>query len=1018
MTEPVTHEQIVGQIRFALESMREKNEHHRFEDLCRAFARERIAPNILPATGPVSAGGDQGRDFETFRSHLREELGPHGAFAGSLPEGALAFTCTLQQDGLPAKTRGDLAKILASGTEVAGIYAFFTAGLAVASRHELQKEARDEYGVALEILDGPALAESLADRGLFWIAEQYLSIPAAFRPPPPEYEEADGLPEWYRQSRERWRIRGEEPPVFGEVSSVIDALHHATFDPAARADLPFWLAFLEPLAVEGHAAPQIVQRARYEVSVARLRGLGDLRPVDETAVDFIEKALDSDDPAELENASVLLSYAGTASLAGHSELDRDVLSEFGERLRARLAELIDAGPPHTARAHLLEIQGRACLMPDPRTLELREPADAGPEIVEKLDRSVAEGVPDEVVAELPSVDIETAMEAWRTLAGLLEETPLFPVEPWADQLDFLAPRLIDEPGWEEIQEAVDAAIERLYGGAAAAGRARDRGLRLREAGHLREALEEFHKAKIRWWSGDSLRGALLSMLMIAETYKSLRMPMAGKQYALAVAGTAHTAGGDNVLDLVAHGMIVASEMDYAAGAWTSAVEISDVGLLAHAMLLDPEENAWSEQDFQSAVVTIGNALRFARELAPEAVPLVEEVARRSNMLAELDKVEAEVEHWDAERWAKLADEQLLGRPFSDLGVERRIDFAALGLQWSVRSANEYRASRACERLAAAAQLLLVELATEDLCLIPASLEVVVSIAEGELPRRPLFELLPDGTRRWMVELSPVDPGASVEQIEHLSRELLATLTVILTEVSLLPRERYLAVIKRAFENGLNHKLAIGRPFDDMAEIVPEENFHAEVRRSEPPLGDGSPAPVPHEELRWQDGPGPTYDRGEAEEMITRRYERVPQMIGRTLERANAESAFLALIAELRERGWLDWHILNALANISVNHRIAAAGLNNHEAVAGKDPRLREISMAAEGEGDPLPDPADISAADLDLARRMGNMSVLSNWNLNARARFGELDPYDRFLAERYAYWADDVPHNDPFPEAS
>lgn len=147
MSEEVTKEQLVGQLRFALQSMGEKNEHHRFEDLCRAFARERIAPNILPATGPVGAGGDQGRDFETFRSHLRDELGPHGAFAGSLPDGPLAFTCTLQEDGLPTKIRADLGKIVAEGTTVVGVYAFCVAGLPVGRRHELQNEAREEHGV-------------------------------------------------------------------------------------------------------------------------------------------------------------------------------------------------------------------------------------------------------------------------------------------------------------------------------------------------------------------------------------------------------------------------------------------------------------------------------------------------------------------------------------------------------------------------------------------------------------------------------------------------------------------------------------------------------------------------------------------------------------------------------------------------------------------------------------------------------------------------------------------------------
>jgi hypothetical protein len=495
----------------------------------------------------------------------------------------------------------------------------------------------------------------------------------------------------------------------------------------------------------------------------------------------------------------------------------------------------------------------------------------------------------------------------------------------------------------------------------------------------------------------------------------LRLPLAGKQYALAVAGTANTSGGDDVRDLLAHALIVASEMDYAAGAWASAVELADIGLVGHAVLLDPEEDSWAERDFQSSLMTIGLSLRLARQMVPEAVSLVEEVARGHDMLDELDKLDAELETWEPQRWSEITDQQLLGRPFSDLGPERRIGFAALGLCWTFKSENRYRSLRACERIAAAAQLLAVELAVEDLCLIPADLEVVVSIAEGALPREPAMELLANGTRRWSVELSPVDPNASSEQVDRVFTELLATLTLILTEVSLLPAAGFFAAVERAFENGLSHKLAIGRPFDDMAEVVPEERFDANARRAKAPLPDGVPPPSPHAELGWQDGPGPTYDRDEAEEKIARRYERVPPLIARTLERANGEPAFLGLVGELRAQGWRDWHILQALVNLSINHRLGAEGLNTHEAVSAKDPRIAEISSNPEAEGESLPDPAAITVAELDLSRRMGNIMVLKNWDLEPRARFGAVDPYSRFLAERYAYWSDDVPHEDPFP---
>jgi hypothetical protein len=59
--------QTAQMVRLALGSLAADNAHHSFEHLCRHVAKRRIASNVLPATGPVSVGGDQGRDFETFR---------------------------------------------------------------------------------------------------------------------------------------------------------------------------------------------------------------------------------------------------------------------------------------------------------------------------------------------------------------------------------------------------------------------------------------------------------------------------------------------------------------------------------------------------------------------------------------------------------------------------------------------------------------------------------------------------------------------------------------------------------------------------------------------------------------------------------------------------------------------------------------------------------------------------------------------------------------------------------------
>src|SRR4051812_32349096 len=110
--------QIAAQVRFALAQMPVHNAHHTFEDICRHLTRQFICSNVLPATGPVSSGGDQGRDFETFRSYLQQELGVHGAFIGLISSEPLVFTCTTQEKGLPTKIRSDIAAVMSSGRAV------------------------------------------------------------------------------------------------------------------------------------------------------------------------------------------------------------------------------------------------------------------------------------------------------------------------------------------------------------------------------------------------------------------------------------------------------------------------------------------------------------------------------------------------------------------------------------------------------------------------------------------------------------------------------------------------------------------------------------------------------------------------------------------------------------------------------------------------------------------------------------------------------------------------------------
>jgi hypothetical protein len=101
-----------------------------------------------------------------------------------------------------------------------------------------------------EILDGEAIAELLADPELFWIAEEYLHLPAELQPPAPSGESA--LPDWYTGLREDWQTRDGAPASLGDLLALARGLRHATFHREARGDLPGWLSLVERLL---HRAP-------------------------------------------------------------------------------------------------------------------------------------------------------------------------------------------------------------------------------------------------------------------------------------------------------------------------------------------------------------------------------------------------------------------------------------------------------------------------------------------------------------------------------------------------------------------------------------------------------------------------------------------------------------------------------------------------------------------------------------------------------------------------------------------
>ncbi|MGQ4482094.1 hypothetical protein [Streptomyces sp. SAS_276] len=173
------HVQLQHYIEFMLARLGSHNRHHQFEELCLAVARKRLASNLIPATGPVSSGGDQGRDAEshwTEISSLSENQARTSVFKALVSAEPVVMACTLQRSRLPAKIRKDLESICSQGKTVSKVVFFSVEPLPAGPRHALIDEAQRKHAVHLEIWDAQALATHLADKDLRHVARRYLHI--------------------------------------------------------------------------------------------------------------------------------------------------------------------------------------------------------------------------------------------------------------------------------------------------------------------------------------------------------------------------------------------------------------------------------------------------------------------------------------------------------------------------------------------------------------------------------------------------------------------------------------------------------------------------------------------------------------------------------------------------------------------------------------------------------------------------------------------------------------------------
>ncbi|MFC4056083.1 hypothetical protein ACFOY4_40895 [Actinomadura syzygii] len=998
-------------IRFRLVEMSSRNEHHRFEEIATRVAQKRISSNIMIATGPVSSGGDQQRDAESFTTRLPHEL-PHAAgFVAAASTLPVVVACTVQSGGLRQKVLDDLAGICAEGAAPVEHVAYFSVhSISEGITHDLQRVARESYRVILDVFCGGDIATFLAQQDLVWVARHYLELPSHLVPPP----EGEPAPQWYTDLIEALRQNNGPvaltPAVQGEVTH---GLRHATWDEHANADLPEWLHFMGAFLADskGGADTELVFRACYEMAVARFRGMGVAAGVEDLVRRAVDYACTSSQPNIVDDAVTLGWYWGSMWMTGVAKAEASEIGAAMARLRGHLVDLLGATDSTTHPVRSATLTGTlafACLMPDWERIETTEgkpqPADVAPGAGVRLDEFEVDTT---ALLRLHLFDLDSAMTYLEQLVDLLPRARAYSSSQLARMFTMFATVASQYPNYEKVRDGLDTALAEVQGDAAIAERSRDRGMAFVRAGQPLKALAELHNAKVKWFNGDTIYGAVLTMRYLGSLYAELGLTYAAKMYACTAATLGLMSDDTDVNRHVPKALLETAKYAQQAGTWIDAAALTEVALLARAQLLtDPfDYDKYSELAVHETNATL--ELAGIRTFWPELEPLIEAAHSATKWHEQLIEV---IEH-DGSRFgltehefqARAAD-QLAGPLLGDIGRRRVIDFQALGVRWMFEFDNNRDTVLTAEGFVAALQVLLVDIALMNPVLISGTVRVNVDVkpdASRECDRIDIDDSRPEIVARVILSNSLTEPEAR-------DRTILSMCCQLLHAVHVRPPGDLQELLELLFKGGLIHKVSIGRPYGETAALLHEEHYARCANASRPPSS-GSFHPVECEHLSPSTVLGPGYNHDESLQAIRERYEVANDALRYTLPRLLSDRDGRATIVRLRKEGWLDWQILVTLVNVAMNWRMQQAGIQP----GVRDPRQAvELAREPETAASPKMPLSEFADDRIDMHAFAQTVAVARRWNLRGRPKAPGENTMRDLLTRRYQYAVDDIPHRD------
>jgi hypothetical protein len=854
---------------------------------------------------------------------------------------------------------------------------FCEANVPIAKRNELMRWASSKHGLELQIFDGTAIAEMLAEAEVFWIAQEFLHLPAEAFPT------VAGNENLYQEHYTRWQTK---TPLLLSTSDFLEVkfgLRRATFESEARPHLLHWLALMDKFRAPP-ATRDTARAAAYEIAVANFRGKNDLNPAKELVVDYFSDVETWLAPSDLQDAATLVVYAVGAWSLRQLTCDLSEICAWRHRIADILDLEIEAAEGPGRRAALLRV--RAILAPVP-TCDGTQP------------------------------DLGAGFRDWEQMLDAAEQAPLFPIEDFTDHLNKLAPMIGNHPCFRPLIERAEDLVARKAGPAVAAEKSFDRAIASYERDDLLTAIRDLHQIQQRWFTGDHLEGFQRATLLLSHCYLDLGLAYAAKYLALVGAYLALHGERPEIKARLSQMLMRVADADDGAGNSLSYIQMLLLGIGAHcAFEPDPfDQELYPELRTELGQVAAlrGIAARFGsghKDLVDEALARWPEPLRHSVVLSSKHPDGFWLAGADDEVWNDI-EEAFIGRPFGDLGSQRRIEWRALGIRWVACFQNRYEETAIAEEFVAQLQIAQTALAGVDLLLLPTTVRMELSLASDE----DAFDLSQreGGISEEGITVSVRLPASDLAAVnaEGASRSIVKVAADIVRRCSALPNENLVERVGLLLGDALS-RVFIGRPYREIyRETMLPAFFHEDARRRLETLApERTFGSREHVLLRAPQGPGLNYEKERSLRSVRERYERGGQSIRYTLRRLLASAARRALLESWRREGLLDWEILAILANVAANIRFP---LTDDGPTSEQIERMRAMFDRAEAPEEAL-DPALFTDELLALNRHTFHGALAAGWELEGSPAVADKTAIEKFLKDRYGLRSDDVQHENLF----